>query len=79
MSVIQFPRQKPRPGQIPGLVVKVGPISYNLSTSILELTNQIMGAETAEDLATAIRSMREKLESHAAAFAKLEEATRHWR
>jgi hypothetical protein len=43
------------------------------------LRRQCHAIINAVDGEVAIRSMRERLESHAAGFAQLEEATRHWR
>jgi hypothetical protein len=79
MNVVNFPKQKPRPDQLDLPRARLAQSARAVSLAALQPTNAIMAADTAEELAAAIRSMREVLTTHAAAWAELVEVTRHWR
>ena len=79
MSVIQFPKQKPPPEDVVIISTRLANIARAISLSVHESTNAIMAAGTAEELSIAVNVMHDVLVTRAAGFAKLVEATRHWR
>ena len=79
MNIVQFPKQKPRPGQLDMPRAKLAELAHNLSMSLLTSTGAIARAETAEELAAAIVEIHKQVSEAQAGWASLVDATRHWR
>ena len=79
MNIIQFPKQKPRPGQLDMPRAKLVELAHNLSVSLLTSTAALATADTAEDLAAAIVEIHRQVSEAQTGWAGLVEVTRHWR
>ncbi len=79
MTIIQFPKQKPRPGQLDLPRAQLAELAHNLSMSLLSSTAAIARAETAEDLAAAIAEIHKQVSDAQTGWSGLVDATRHWR
>ena len=79
MTIVQFPKQKPRPGQLDLPRAQLAELAHNLSMSLLTSTAAIARAETAEDLAAAIVEIHRQVSEAQAGWAGLVDATRQWR
>ncbi len=79
MSIVQFPKQKPRPGQLDLPRAKLAELAHNLSMALLTSTGAIARADTAEDLAAAIAEIHKHVSEAQMGWAGLVDATRHWR
>lgn len=79
MNVINFPKQKPRPGQFELPRAQIAGLTKNLSDELTKLSLNLMTAESAEEFAKAIADVHAKLSEASFGFAQFADSTRHWR
>jgi hypothetical protein len=79
MTVLQFPKQKPNPGQFELPRAKVCEIVYDLCADLMASQSDLMAAKTAEEFSAAIVEVHRKVTEASAGFSQLVDVTRHWR
>lgn len=79
MTIINFPRQKPRPGEFELPRAQICGLAQTAGAAVLNAATAIAAAETAEEFAEAIAAAHATLAEHAAGFAQLADRTAGWR
>ena len=79
MSVIQFPKRPPPPGELELPRVLVAELAQGIAGAVLSGCNRLVAADTAEDFAAAIAGLHKTLADNAAGFADLVAQTQAWR
>jgi hypothetical protein len=79
MTVLQFPKQKPRPGQFELPRAQICTITHDLCAALMSSQCDLTAANTAEEFAAAIAEVHRKVTEASVGFAALVEVTRHWK